>query len=114
MQKHFIQIVSHMRILEKVFQNDDLVVKVLIWLNYNWNPKVTLIYESMYFSFMDLALFSKLQEHEMKLKRIADDEEADEKKETITLKTKEKYSDSSDEETMLIVQNFKSFMKSKK
>lgn len=62
---------------------------------------------------MNLAtLFGNLQEHEMELKRIADDEEDGKKKKTLALKIEEeKDSHSKNEEMSLIIQNFRRFMK---
>lgn len=78
-----------MRTLEKVFQNEDLVVKSLKGLNYSWKPKVIVLYESRNLSPMDLAtLVSKLQEHDVEPKKVAGDEEGDKKK-TLALKVEE-------------------------
>lgn len=69
-----------MRIMGKVFQNEDLVIKVLICLNCSWKPKVNAIYEYRDLFSLDLAtLFGKLQEHNMKLKRLENDEESHKK-----------------------------------
>lgn len=40
MKKQFIFNVNNMRTLGKVFQNEDLVVKVLRYLNPGWKPKL--------------------------------------------------------------------------
>lgn len=45
-KKRFIHIFNPMRTLEKVFQNEDLGVKVHGCLNHNFLPKVINIYES--------------------------------------------------------------------
>lgn len=88
MQKQFIHIMNYMRTLGKAFQNEDLVVKVLIRLNCSWKPKVISIYESRDLSSRDLdTLFGKLHEYEIKLNRIDNHEESDKKKKkSISLK----------------------------
>ena len=58
MEKYFIHIVNPMRTLRKVFQNEDLVLKLLRCLNRSWQPKATIIYESKELSCINLvALF---------------------------------------------------------
>lgn len=53
-----------------------MINKALRCLNHNWQPKVIIIYESKDLSSMNLAiLFGKIQEHEMKLKRLVENEE---------------------------------------
>lgn len=70
-----------MRTLGKTFQNEDLVIKVLRCFNCGWQPKVYVICDSRDLSSMNLTtLFDKLQEYEMKLKRLNDEEEGDKKK----------------------------------
>lgn len=41
--KYFTHIVNHMKTLGKVSQNNDMVIKVLICLNCNYQPKVAMI-----------------------------------------------------------------------
>lgn len=53
-------------------------------------------------------LLKKLQEHKMELKRL-DEDEGDNKKKSITLKVRRKYSDF-DEDLTILVRNFKRFM----
>lgn len=75
MKKCFIPIMNHMRIQGNCFQNEDLAIKVLRCLNHNCQI-VTTIYEFKNLSSMDFAtLFRKLQEHEMELKRLAENKE---------------------------------------
>jgi hypothetical protein len=53
-----------MRTLGKTFQNKELNVKFLRYLNCSWKPKVIMIYESRDLSNMDMTtLFGKLQEN---------------------------------------------------
>lgn len=76
MRKWFVHIVNHMRTLENVFQNENLLVKIFRFLKRSWQPKVITILESIDLSSIELAtLFCKLQEHEMELKRLVDYEE---------------------------------------
>lgn len=51
--KRFIHIISHMRTLGKVFQNEDMVIKVLRCSNRSWKPKVTLVSKSRDLSSME-------------------------------------------------------------
>lgn len=91
MQKRFIHIVNHMRTFGKVFQNENLVVKVCICLNHSQKPKVTTKFKSRDLSSIDLAThFGKLQEHEIELKRLADDKEGGKKKKILALKIYQK------------------------
>lgn len=43
MQTQFTHIESHMRTLGKTFSNDELVIKILRFLNRRWKPKVAMI-----------------------------------------------------------------------
>lgn len=75
MNKHFIHIFNHTRTLGKVFQNKDLVVKIIICLNHSWQPKVIGISKSRDFSSMEMAtIFGKFQEHEINWKILANNE----------------------------------------
>lgn len=76
MQTQFTHIMRHMRTLVKTFSNEELVIEIHIFLNHSWKLKVSGIYESKNLATMDTHdLFGKLQEHEMEMKRLADDEE---------------------------------------
>lgn len=67
-----------MKTLGKVFQNEDLFIIVHRCMNHNKKPKFIEIYKSRDLFSIDLStLFGKFQEHEMKLKRLDDDEESD-------------------------------------
>lgn len=84
MQIRFTHIGSHIRIMGKN-SNEELVIKILRCLNHSWQHNVTAIYESKNLATMDThthtrTLFGKLQEHEIELKRLADDEEDNKKK----------------------------------
>lgn len=100
-----------MRTLGKVFQNEELIIKILRCLNRIWKPKVTIIFEYRDLSFMDLTtLFGKLQEHKMELKMLVDNVEGDKKKSLALTTEEEKYSNSNEYMTLLVL-NFKRFMK---
>lgn len=90
-----------MRILGKVFENEDLVLKVLRFPYWNWKPKVNVISKSRNLSYMNLTiLFGNLQEHGMELKILTDDEEGIKKKNKIlAIKvTNIKYMESNEED----------------
>lgn len=60
MQNQSIHIVNHIRTLRNIFQNENLVAKVLICLNRSWKPKVIVIYKSKNLYSVDLTtLFGK-------------------------------------------------------
>lgn len=40
MERHFIHVINYMRTLVKVFQNKEMVVKVLICLNQSWKKSL--------------------------------------------------------------------------
>jgi hypothetical protein len=86
-QKRFIHIINHLRALEKSFNNEDLIHKVLRCLSRSWLSKVTAICESKDLSFLSLAtLFGKLQKHEIEFNRLVDSEEGEKKKKGLALK----------------------------
>lgn len=60
------------------------------------------------------SLFGKMQEYEMKLKRLANDEECDKKNIILALNTKEEKYSEFDEDIVLLVINCKTFMKHEK
>ena len=71
MQKRFTHIVNHLTGLGKVFDKEELNIKVQKCLDRSWQPKVTAISESRDLSKMSIvALFEKLMEHELELKRL--------------------------------------------
>jgi len=68
--KRFTHIANHLTGLGKVFDKEELNIKVLKCLDRSWQPKVTTIFESRDLSKMSTAaLFGKLMEHELELKR---------------------------------------------
>ena len=80
MQKRFTHIVNHLTGLGKVFDKEVLNIKVLKCLDRSWQPKVTTISESRDLSKMTtVALFGKLMEHELELKRLKEQETVEKK-----------------------------------
>jgi len=74
-QKWFTHIVNHLTGLGKEFDREELNIKVLKCLNRSWQPKVTAISESCDLSKLSTAaLFEKLMEHELELKRLKEHE----------------------------------------
>jgi len=68
--KRFTHIVNHLTALGKVFDKEELNIKMLKCLDRSWQPKITAISESKDLSKLSTtALFGKLMEHELELKR---------------------------------------------
>jgi len=73
-QKRFIHIVNHLKHLGKIFEEEELNVKVLKSLNRTWLPKVTAISESKDLtSMMHAELFGKLRKYEIHMTRMAEE-----------------------------------------
>ena len=86
-QKRFTHIVNHLLALGKIFDKEELNIKILKSLNRTWQPKVTAISESRDLTSMNIAtLFGKLREHELELGRLKEEEDG-EKRHTIALKS---------------------------
>jgi len=86
-QKRFTHIVNHLTGLGKVFDKEELNIKVLKCLDRSWQPKVTAISESRDLSKLSTAvLFGKLMEHELELKRLKEQETVEKKTKGLTLK----------------------------
>ncbi|XP_027927440.1 uncharacterized protein LOC114184329 [Vigna unguiculata] len=129
-QKRFTHIVNHLIALGKVFEKEELNIKILKSLNKAWQPKVTAISESRDLTTMSMAtLFGKLREHELELGRLKEEEEG-EKRQCIALKavaktesrskankdkeTVDQEDENSDSETLkLMVKRFSRFLKYK-
>jgi len=63
-QKGFTHIVHHLMSLGKMFEKEELNIKILKCLDRSWQPKVTVISESNDLTSMTTAsLFRKLREH---------------------------------------------------
>jgi len=122
--------VNHLIALGKVFEKEELNIKILKSLNRAWQPKVTAISKSRDLTTMSMAtLFGKLREHELELGRLKEEEEG-EKRQSIALKaaaktearskvnkdkeTAEQEDEASDSETLnLMVKRFSKFLKYK-
>ena len=64
--KRFTHIVNHLTGLGKVFDKEELNIKVLKCLDRSWQPKVTTISESKNLSRLStVVMFGKLREHEL-------------------------------------------------
>ena len=70
-QKRFTHIVNHHMSLGKVFDKEELNIKILKCLDRSWQPKVTAISESRELTSLTTAsLFGKLREHELEMNRL--------------------------------------------
>ncbi|XP_068497810.1 uncharacterized protein [Phaseolus vulgaris] len=70
-QKRFTHIVNHLMSLGKVFDKEELNIKILKYLDRSWQPKVTTISESKDLtSLTTISLFGKLREHELEMNRL--------------------------------------------
>jgi len=96
--KRFTHIVNHVTGLGKVFDKEELNIKVLKCLDRCCQPKVTTISKSRGLSKMSTAaLFGKLMEHELELKRLKEQETVEKRAKGIALKTNIEH-DTSEEE----------------
>jgi len=79
-QKRFTHIVNHLIGLGKVFDKEDLNIKILKCLDRSWQPKVTAISETRDLSTLTTgALFGKLREHELEMIKLNEQECGDRK-----------------------------------
>jgi len=70
-QKRFTHIVNHLMSLGKVFDKEELNIKILKCLDRSWQPKVTAISELKDLTSLTTAsLFGRLREHEMEMNRL--------------------------------------------
>jgi len=77
-QHWFTYIVNHLMSLGKMFEKEELNIKILKCLNRSWQPKVTVISESKDLTFMTTtSLFGKLKEHELEMNRLNVQESGD-------------------------------------
>ena len=107
-QKRFTHIVNHLIGFGKVFDKEELNIKVLKCLDRSWQPKVTAISESKDLSKMSTAaLFGKLIEHEIELKRLKEQETVEKKAKGIALKT------TMDKTVSLLTRKFSRFLRKK-
>ncbi|XP_068497761.1 uncharacterized protein [Phaseolus vulgaris] len=86
-QKRFTHIVNHLMCLGKVFDKEELNIKILKCLDRSWQPKVTAISESKDLtSLTTTSLFGKLTEHELEMNRLNVQESEDKQVTNIVLK----------------------------
>jgi len=120
-QKRFTHIVNHLTRLGKEFDREELNIKVLKCLDRSWKPKVTAISESRDLSKLSTAaLFGKLMEHELELKRLKEQETVERKPKGLALKAseqsdinEEKEDVEHDETINLLTKRFRRFLKKK-
>jgi len=111
-QKRFTHIVNHLTSLGKIFDKEELNIKILKCLGRSWQPKVTTISESKDLtSLTTTSLFGKLREHELEMNRLNVQESEDKHVRNIAL-NKQDSSDESEEETLsLLSKKFSKFLK---
>jgi len=67
--------VNHLISLGKIFEREELNIKILKCLDRSWQPKVTIIFESKNLTTLTTtSLFGKLREHELEMNRLNDQE----------------------------------------
>jgi len=86
-QKWFTHIVNNLLSLWKMFDKDELNIKILNCLDRSWQPKVNAISESKDLTSMaTVSLFGKLREHELEMNKLSIQENKDKHVTTIVLK----------------------------
>ena len=123
LQKRFIHIVNHLIGLGKEFDKEELNIKVIKFLDRNWQSKVSAISKSKDLSIITTnAIFGKLKEHEIEMQRLSELESSEKKVKTIALKANCKKSDETEEEVVessdnenlnLLVKRFRKYLKRK-
>ncbi|XP_068498503.1 uncharacterized protein [Phaseolus vulgaris] len=116
--KRFTHIVIHLMSLGKMFEKEELNIKILKFLDKSWQPKVTAISKPKDLTSMTTAsLFGKHREHELEMNRLNVQENEDKHVSNITLKVvgHKSCQDSSDDtegETLcLLTRKFSKFLK---
>ena len=116
--KWFTHIVNHLMSLGKVFDIEELNIKILKCLDRSWQPKVTTISESRDLtSLTTTSLFGKFKEHELEMNRLNIQESEDKHVRNIALKAakhknNQVSSDKSEGETLsLLCKKFRKFLK---
>ena len=120
-RKRFTHIVNRLTGLGKEFDREELNIKVLKCLDRSWQPKVTAISESRDLSELSIAaLFGKLMEHELELKRLKKQETVERKPKGLALKVSEQNEISEEKEDVehddtiiLLTKRFSRFLKKK-
>jgi len=117
-QKQFTHIVNHLMSLGKVFDKEELNIKILKCLDRSWQLIVTVISKSRDLTSLTTAsLFGKLREHELEMNRLNIQESKDKYVRNIALKTSKHKnnqvsSDESEGETLsLLSKKFNKFLK---
>jgi len=117
-QKRFTHIVNHLKSLGKVFDKEELNIKIIKCLDRSWQSKVTTISESKDLtSLITNSLFGKLREHELEMNKLNVQESEDKHVKNIALKVgkhkiNQASSDESEEETLsLLSKKFIKFLK---
>jgi len=113
-------IIIHLSRLGKIFDIDELNIKILKSLNKTWQSKVTTITESQNLATLSMAaLFGKLRENELELSRLNEEDDKGRKRnigfksEIVNNKSPKEDDDSDDENMSLMIKKFVKFMKSK-
>jgi len=117
-QKRFTHIVNHLMSFGKIFDKEELNIKILKCLDRSWQPKVTAISECKDLtSLMTVSLFGKPREHELEMNRLNVQESKNKHVRNIALKAaknknKQDSSDESEGETLsLLSKKFIKFLK---
>jgi len=110
--------VNHLISLGKIFERDELNIKILKSLDRSWQPKVSAISESRDLTTLTItSLFGKLREHELQMNRLNDQENEEKHVGSIALrvvghKDGQDSSECSDGETLnLLTRKFSKFLK---
>jgi len=86
-QKRFTHIVNHLISLGKMFEKEELNIKILKCLDRSWQPKVTTISKFKDLTSMTTtSLFEKLREHELEMNKLNVQESEDKHVRNIALK----------------------------
>jgi len=86
-QKRFTHIVNYLINLGKIFEREELNIKIPKCLDRSWQPKVIAISESKYLTTLTTApLFSNLREHQLEMNRLNDQEHEEKHVRSITLR----------------------------
>ncbi|XP_068503790.1 uncharacterized protein [Phaseolus vulgaris] len=112
--------VNHLTSLGKIFEREELNIKILKCLDRSWQPKVTTISESKDLTTLTRAsLFGKLREHELEMNWLNDQEHEEKCVRSIALRVVghrdgQDSSECSDGETLnLLTRKFSKFLKKK-
>jgi len=117
-QKRFTHIVNHIISIAKIFEREELNIKIFKCFDRTWQPKVTAISESKNLTTLTTtSLFGKLREHKLEMNRLNDQENKEKHVKGIALKAAgqkgdQDSSDYSDSETFnLLTRKFDKFSK---